>query len=83
MSLLSELKLDGLPKITEEGLWRYLKVCGIAVAFLDGLPDVESLTIYTDADGSPWMKKCAEKLRATTNAKLVILGTGDSCGYQP
>lgn len=83
MSILSELKIDGLPRVTEEGLWRYLKACGIAIAFLNGLPDVESLKIYTDADGSPWMNKCKEELRAMTIAKLVILGTGDCCGHPP
>lgn len=82
MSLLSELQIDGLPRVTEEGLWRYLKACGIAVGFLNGLPDVESLTVYTDADGSPWMNKCKEELRAVTGAKLVISGTNDCCGHQ-
>lgn len=83
MSLPSELKIDGLSSITEEGLWRYLKACEIAVGFVNGLPDVESLTIYTDADGSAWLEKCKGKLRAMISAKLVILERDDSCGHQP
>ena len=81
MNLPSELKIDGLPRMTEEGLWRYLKACERAVGFLNGLPDVESLTICTDADGSPRMEKCKEVLRAMTSAKLVMMAGADNCGY--
>ncbi|CAD6571556.1 MAG: hypothetical protein ASARMPREDX12_004575 [Alectoria sarmentosa] len=82
MSLPSELMIDGLPRMTEEGMWRYLTACDIAVGFVNGLPDVESLTIDTDADGSAWLEKCKEKLRAMISAKLVILDMDDCCGHQ-
>ena len=55
--------------------------CKIAVDFLNGLPEVESLTVYTDADGRPWMEKCKGILRGLTTAKLVILARDGSCGH--
>ena len=86
MILLSELEIDELPMVTAKGLRRYRKACEIAVGFLNdsvGLPDVESLTIYTDADGSRWMDKCMEELRATINTTLVISKMSDCRGHQP
>ena len=62
------------------GFGRYLEGCEMAVDFLNGLPEVESLTVYTDADGVRWMEKCKETLRGLTFAKLVVLARDESCG---
>ena len=66
--------------VIHPGLGRYLEGCEMAVDFLNGLPEVESLTVYTDADGVRWMEKCKEILRGLTFAKLVVLARNDSCG---
>lgn len=65
------------------GLGQYIEGCETAVGFVNGLPEVESLTVYTDADGLPWMEKCKEKLRGLTTAKLVIVARDDNCRRQP
>ena len=67
--------------VINPGFDRYLEGCEMAVGFVNGLPEVESLTVYTDADGVPWMEKCKEILRALTTAKLVILARDGSCGH--
>ena len=54
----------------------------IAVRFLNGLPDVESLTIHTEWYGSYLMMQCEKKLRSMTSANLLVLGTCEGCGYQ-
>ena len=56
---------------------------GITLDFLNGLPGIESLIIYTDADGPPWLERYKKKLREVTSAKLVILEIGDCCGLHP
>ncbi len=83
MSLRSGPGIDELPSITSERLLRYLNACEMAVGFLNGLPDVESFTLFTeDADWFDWMEKCKEALRAVKSAKLVVLRPGDACGHQ-
>lgn len=82
MSLPSELMLDHRESITGSELGRYLKVCEIAVEFLNGLPDVEDLTVCIDALCHPLLEMCKEELREITNAKLVLLGRDDVCGHQ-
>ena len=66
--------------VINPGFDRYLEGCEMVVDFLNGLPEVESLTVYTDAGGVPWMERCKEILRALTTAKLVILARDGSCG---
>lgn len=83
MSLLSgKSRIRWIPGLTREATWQYAQAGekGYLSGFLNVLPDLESLTIDTDADRPPWMEK---KLREMTSAKIVILETGDSCGYQP
>ena len=53
-----------------------------AVRFLDRLPDVESLTIYTEWHRSDLMMQCEKKLRSMTSANLLVVGTGDSYVHQ-
>ena len=55
----------------------------IAVRFLTRLPDVESLTICTEWHVPVMMQQLEKALRSTTNAKLLVMGKGDSCGHQP
>ena len=59
--------------------------CEMAVGFLNGLPEVESLTVYTDDDDDDvgWVEKCKEKLRALKFARFVVLARDGSCGHQP
>ena len=61
---------------------RYPKGCQMAVDLLNGLPEAESLTVYTDADAFRWMEKCEEILRALKIAKIVILADIGSCGHK-
>ena len=67
--------------IINPGLGRYLEVCEMVVSFINGLPEVESLTVYRDADGESWMEEW-ETLRALTTAKLVVLARDGSCGHK-
>ena len=76
------LKEDGDSLVFNPGFGRYLEGCKVAVRFLNGLPEVESLTVYTDADGVRWMKKCMKALRSLTTAKLVISARDGSCGHK-
>ena len=68
--------------MTEEALSVNLNAWEMAIRFLDGLPDVGSLTIYTEWHGSISMKDCEKKLRSMTSVKLLVLGTGDCCAHQ-
>ena len=83
MTIFSDFKEDGKTWINAGGLLLYTKDCEVLVDFLNGLPGIESLTIHTDAHGSPWLEACEKKLREVTSAKLVILGIGDCCGRHP
>lgn len=65
------------------GLGHFIWSCETAAGFVNRLPEVESLTVYTDAGGLPWMEKCKEKLRGLTRAKLMIVAKDDICSCQP
>ena len=65
------------------GFEPYPEGCEMAVDFLNGLPEVESLTVYTDADGASWMERWKEALRKLTTTKLVILEREDCSGHKP
>ena len=60
---------------------RYLEGYKMAVRFINELPEVESLTVYTDAYGEIWMEQW-EALRAFTTAKLVISPRDGTCGHK-
>ena len=70
-------------QLVEEELADNFDAWEIAVRFLDRLPDVESLTLYTEWYGSDLMMHCEKKLRSMTSANLLVMGTGDNCGHQP
>ena len=59
---------------------RYVRGCEMAVQFLNGLPEVESLTVYTDADDVRWVRKCRKALRGLRTAKVVMLARDGGCG---
>lgn len=69
--------------VVNPGLGRFVEDCETTVNFVNGLPEVESLTVYTDADGLPWMEKCKEKLHGLTTAKLLIVARDNICRRQP
>ena len=69
--------------LIEEELSANFEEWEIAVRFLDGLPDAESLTIRTGWYGHDMMMQCEKKLRSMTSTNLLVMGTGDNCGCQP
>ena len=82
MSPFSEIVPNYLGGIASGVGYRVWEACKMVVRFLNELPDVESLTVYTDADGSLRVEGCKEMFRGMTLAKLVILGRADRCGHQ-
>ena len=67
----------------DPGFGRFMEFCEMAAGFVNGLPEVETLTIYADADGVRWMEKYKENLRALTPTKLVIWARDNSGRHQP
>ena len=80
MSLPSKVRVGWLVRKPRPG--RYAKGCQMAVDLLNGLPEVESLTVYTDADGVRWMKKCKKTLLGLRIPKLEILSMDNNCGHK-
>ena len=77
-----EVRERALQLMVEEELSDNFDAWEIAVRFLDRLPDVESLTIYTDWYGSDLMVHCEKKLRSMTSANLVVIDC-DRCWNEP